>query len=214
MGRPTLSAVGYPRRLLGDDEDIAMEFRPHWWYFARQAAAGVVVVVVLAAVLRLEGDAQTVALWVFAALSIAWALWLLVALARWSNTHFVVTTHRLVFRSGVLARHGREIPLERVNDITFHQSLWERVVGAGDLMVESAGEHGQQRFTDIPHPESVQQEIYHQVDAGRRVGGAGAAPGRMPTIPEQIEQLADLRDRGIVTDDEFQRKKRELLDRM
>lgn len=202
----------YPRRLLNEGEEVAYDLRPHWWYFAKQVAGGIGVIVLLAAVFQLDGSAGDVGLWVFAAVTVVWAGFLLLRLARWFTTHFVVTSDRLIFRSGVLARHGREIPLERVNDITFNQSLWERIIGAGDLLIESAGEQGQQRFHDIPHPEQVQQEIYRQIEANeaRMRGGGGSAA----TIPDQIEQLASLRDRGVLSAEEFERKKRELLDRM
>jgi uncharacterized membrane protein YdbT with pleckstrin-like domain len=147
---------------------------------------------------------------------------------RWSTTHFVLTTERLIFRSGVVAKFGREIPLERINDVTFSQSLFERMIGAGDLLLESAGEHGQSRFSNIRDPEAVQLEIYRQMEANdrRRAGYATTQPhpavaDRTPTPPtrspsalDDLERLADLRDRGVVTEEEFQRMKRELLDRM
>ena len=150
---------------------------------------------------------------------------------RWSTTHFVLTTERLIFRSGVVAKFGREIPLERINDVTFSQSLFERLIGAGDLLLESAGEHGQSRFDNIRDPEAVQLEIYRQMEANdrRRAGYATTQPhpavaDRTPTPPtrdprtpsalDDLERLANLRDRGAVTEEEFQRMKRELLDRM
>jgi uncharacterized membrane protein YdbT with pleckstrin-like domain len=140
----------------------------------------------------------------------------------------VLTTDRLIFRSGLVAKFGREIPLERINDVTFSQSLFERVIGAGDLLLESAGEHGQSRFSNIRDPEAVQLEIYRQMEANdrRRAGYATTQPhppaaDRTPTPPirsrsalDDLERLADLRDRGAVTEEEFQRMKRELLDRM
>lgn len=211
----------YPRRLLNEGEEIAYDLRPHWWFFVKQAVGGVGVLALLVAVLQLDGSAREVGLWIFAIAAAAWAVFLLIRLARWFTTHFVVTNDRLIFRTGVLARHGREIPLERVNDITFNQSLWERIIGAGDLLIESAGEQGQQRFTDIPHPDEVQQEIHRQGEANEMrlrggVSGGAAAGGeaRAATIPEQIEQLAKLRDQGVLSADEFERKKRDLLDRM
>jgi uncharacterized membrane protein YdbT with pleckstrin-like domain len=159
---------------------------------------------------------------------------------RWATTHFVLTTERLIFRTGVVAKFGREIPLERINDVTFSQSLFERMIGAGDLLLESAGEHGQSRFSNIRDPEAVQLEIYRQMEANdrRRAGYAATQPqaavldhsghaphaDRTPTPPsrttpspsplDDLERLANLRDRGAVTEEEFQRMKRELLDRM
>jgi uncharacterized membrane protein YdbT with pleckstrin-like domain len=128
----------------------------------------------------------------------------------------------------VVAKFGREIPLERINDVTFSQSLFERLIGAGDLLLESAGEHGQSRFSNIRDPEAVQLEIYRQMEANdrRRAGYAATQPhpvaaDRTPTPPtrppsalDDLERLADLRDRGAVTEEEFQRKKRDLLDRL
>jgi hypothetical protein len=136
----------------------------------------------------------------------------------------------------VVAKFGREIPLERINDVTFSQSLFERLIGAGDLLLESAGEHGQSRFANIRDPEAVQLEIYRQMEANdrRRAGYATTQPhpaaadrtptpptpptpahtARAPTPLDDLERLADLRDRGAVTEEEFQRMKKELLDRI
>jgi uncharacterized membrane protein YdbT with pleckstrin-like domain len=146
-------------------------------------------------------------------------VWLGQRLARWATTHFVVTSDRIVFRSGVLSKHGRDIPLERVNDITSNQTFFERIIGAGDLLIESAGERGQQTFSDIPHPDHVQQEIYRQMEGNAaRAMSAGARPGprapATPSVTEQISALADLRDRGAISEVEFEAKKAELLKRL
>ena len=102
----------------------------------------------------------------------------------------------------------------------FNQSIFERVIGAGDLGIESAGEGGRQQFSNIRRPNIVQNEIYRQVEGLeerrlRRIGQA-ASGGTAPelSIPEQIEKLDQLRRQGVVTDEEFEQKKRELLDRM
>ena len=83
--------------------------------------------------------------------------------SEWITTDFVLTSDRLIFRKGVLSRQGREIPLERINDISFHQGLFDRVIGAGDLTVESAGERGQETLRMVPRPEELQREIYRQM---------------------------------------------------
>ena len=83
-----------------------------------------------------------------------------------------------VYRSGVVAKHGKEIPLERVNDISFHQSVFERMIGAGDLIIESGGERGQQHFADIRRAAFVQNEIYRQIEASQdRTADRMAADG-------------------------------------
>jgi uncharacterized membrane protein YdbT with pleckstrin-like domain len=206
--------VPFPRRLLLEGETVALDLRPHWWFFIGPAAAGAPVLALLVGVYQLHGDARTAGLLVFAAAAVVWAVWLGARLLRWQTTHFVVTSERIVFRSGVLAKHGRDIPLERVNDIASSQTFFERIIGAGDLLIESAGERGQQTFTDIPHPDDVQQEIYRQMEANAARGSGAASAAAAPSVPAQIAALADLRDRGIISAEEFEAKKAELLSRM
>jgi uncharacterized membrane protein YdbT with pleckstrin-like domain len=207
--------VPFPERLLGENEEVVYDLRPHWWALVGPILLAIVVVAAgsLGWALLPSGSL----LWPsrFAVVGVALLLLLVFALPRylrWVTTHFVLTTDRLIFRAGVLAKLSREIPLERLNDVTFTQSLWERMIGTGDLLIESAGERGQSVFENVPHPEAVQVEIYRQMEAnGQRMSGAGARPA---SPIDDLERLAGLRDRGAVTEEEFQRKKRDLLDRL
>jgi len=203
----------FPRRLLNEGEEVAVDLRPHWWYFAKEVSAGFIVLAVLIIALQFNGDVRSALLYLFAAVAIVWAGWLGLRLLRWQTTHIVVTSDRLILRRGILAKFGREIPLDRVNDITFSQSIFERMIGAGNLLIESAGERGQETFSAVPHPDRLQQEIYRQIEAltGRRAGRMSTA-GR--SIPQQIAELAELRDRGLLSAAEFEAKKHDLLDRM
>src|SRR5205085_4212368 len=143
--------------------------------------AGIAVIVLLVTALKQNGDVQTVALWAVAAIAVGWAVWLASRLIAWQTTHFLVTTDRLVFRSGILAKHTRDIPLEKVNDLQSSQSLFERMIGAGDLLIESAGERGQEVFSHIPHPDAVQQQIYRQMETNHARLTAVASP-RQPSV--------------------------------
>ncbi len=203
----------FPKRLLLDGETVALDLRPHWWFFAGPLFAGIPVLVLLITAIKQNGDVQTVALWAVAAIALGWAVWLGSRLVSWQLTHFVVTSDRLVFRSGILAKHMRDIPLEKVNDLASSQSLFERMIGAGDLLIESAGERGQEVFSHIPHPDAVQQEIYRQMDAyNARL--RGVAVPRQQSVTDQIAALADLRDRGAISPAEYEAKKAQLLDRL
>ena len=223
--------MAFPERLLSEDEELIYDLRPHWLTMVAPVLITLAVMVAVGAawVLMPAGDLQQPAR---LAVGLLGTVVLLVAVVgrvlRWTTTHFVLTTERVIFRSGVVAKFGREIPLERINDVTFSQSLFERLIGAGDLLIESAGEHGQSRFSDIRDPETVQLEISRQMEANdrRRAGYARTQPhpvlaDRTPVPPsggpnplDALERLADLRDRGAVTEEEFQRMKRDLLDRM
>lgn len=206
--------MGYPKRLLLEGEQIVLDLRPHWWFFAGHAAVGVPVLALLVWALTLDGDTGTALTWVALAALAVWALWFGARLANWLATHFVVTTERLIFRQGFLAKRGRDVPLDRVNNIDMSQSVLERILRSGDLLIESAGESGQQTFSDIRNPESVQKQIHREVEAHeeRERSGGTRVPGA--SAPEQIAALAALRDQGVLTEEEFQSKKAHLLDRM
>jgi uncharacterized membrane protein YdbT with pleckstrin-like domain len=211
--------MAYPRRLLNEGEEIALDLKPHWWFFAQHIVTGVPLLVLFALILSTAGDTQRNLLWVWLVVAIAWAIWLLFKYVSWFFTQFVVTTDRVIYRTGALSKHGVEIPLDRISNINFHQRIFERLIGAGDLEIESAGQDGESKFSDVRHPDAVQQEIYRQAEANARKraawtrGDAPAAPAEK-TIPEQLEQLASLRDRGIITPTEFEAKKAQLLERM
>ena len=112
----------FPKRLLLDSETVALDLKPHWWFFAGPLFAGIPVLALLVVALKQNGDVQTVFLWATAAVALGWAVWLGSRLISWQTTHFVVTGDRLVFRSGILAKHTRDIPLEKVNDLASSQA--------------------------------------------------------------------------------------------
>lgn len=210
----------FSKKLLNEDEDVVLDLHPHWEFFFKPASALLLAVIVGLTVLvnDLPGWVEgLVGIAVLASL-----LWFGLTYARWATTNFVVTTDRLIYRHGVLAKHGIEIPLERVNTVFFSQSILERILGSGDLVIESAGEMGRQNFSNVRKPSAVQNEIYRQMEQNEnrkfdRIGerhaehvGAGGAA----SIPDQIQQLDALRQQGVLTEAEFQAKKAELLRRM
>ncbi len=210
--------MGFSEDQLYSSEKVVLDLRPHWWFFAGQAAtlAGAVVLGLIALIVIDEPVVNILA----AGLLVVVLIWFIARYVVWATTSFVVTTDRLISRNGVFSRQGTEIPLERVNTVFFSQSLFERLIGSGDLEIESAGEQGSQRFSDIRKPLNVQNEIYRQMEhnenrkfdrVGRNLAGSG---GGGVSIPDQIEKLDQLRQKGIISEDEFEEKKRELLDRM
>jgi uncharacterized membrane protein YdbT with pleckstrin-like domain len=198
--------VGYPARLLADGEEVLVDTHPHWWYLAGPVAASATMVVaaVVVYVRRLPLAADWAAL---AILAVAIA-WLLGRYARWSTRSLVVTTDRVVDRRGLVGRSGREVALAHVTDISYHQSLWGRLVGIGDLVVESPARGGQEVFSDLPHPEAIRAEIYRAINRQRRHDGS-----RGLSVAEQLERLEELRRRGALSQQEFEKGKAQLLDR-
>jgi uncharacterized membrane protein YdbT with pleckstrin-like domain len=168
--------TGIPKRLLADDEDVVMALRPHW----KEMVGPVLVLLVTCPVATYlativpDGSAQKwlrLAIVVVAALIVLrFVVW---PFLKWLTTSYIVTDRRIITRVGVVARTGRDMPISRVNDVTFsHSGLLERVLGCGTLVVESAGERGQLVLRDVPHVEEVQRDVYKlaEADEERRRG--------------------------------------------
>jgi uncharacterized membrane protein YdbT with pleckstrin-like domain len=201
--------VPYPKKLLNDYETLALDLRPHWWYFV-EAAVALLGAIVLG-IIVLAMDAASWVKWVALALIVGCALWLLARYIRWLTTNFVITSDRVIFRHGVFAKSGIEIPLERVNSVHFNQGIIERILGAGDLMIESGAEEGQQRFTDIRNPDRVQNLIHSQMELNSDRMHRGHQPAMSTDVATQLEKLEGMRDRGTLTPEEFESQKRRLL---
>ena len=201
----------YPKKNLNANESVALDMHPHWWYFAEPAFA-LVVAIAIGIVVLAKTDSDGLNIVALALLVIA-ALWLTGRYLKWITTNFVITSQRLIFRQGLFAKSGIEIPLERVNNVNFTQGVLERILGAGDLLIESGGEDGQQRFTDIRHPDKVQNLVHAQMEglAMRRGGYAAAAKSGGSDFTEQLERLEGLLERGTINQEEFDAQKRKLL---
>jgi uncharacterized membrane protein YdbT with pleckstrin-like domain len=203
----------FPKKNLNANETIALDMHPHWWFFA-EPAWSLLGSIVLGIVVLVKTDAGTGARKGLGALTlvllVVTAIWLVVRYMKWLTTNFVITSNRLIFRQGVIGKSGVEIPLERVNNVNFNQSVFERILGAGDLLIESGGEDGQQRFTDIRRPAQVQNLIHAQMEGHfqRRAGYAAAPTG---DVTEQLQRLEGMLQRGTLTQEEFDIQKSRLL---
>lgn len=203
--------MAFPRGLLNDGEELVLDLKPHWWFFAGPSA--VLAAVVIALVVAQGADLHDYLLLAVAGLTVGALGWFVKRYLQWSTTSFVLTGDRLIYRHGVIAKRGIEIPLERVNTVFFNQSIWERVIGAGDLVIESGGTTGKETFSDIRHPADVQKEIHKQMESNNDRMYHGRSQPQL-SIPEQIDRLDDLRRRGVLTDAEFAAQKTKLLERM
>jgi uncharacterized membrane protein YdbT with pleckstrin-like domain len=200
----------WPEDALTADETVIRAFRPLWKLLALPFGWFVLLSIGWGLVVRWTN------IWPFGFIVyVGLVLWLVVhPLLTWWTSMYVLTTERLMTRHGLISKSGIEIPLENITNVNFAQTVFERMIGAGDLLVESAGSTGQSKFKDIPHPDAFQTELYrvreertmhlsgHRSPAPRRGGSDNA---------EAIQKLAELHEAGHITDEEFQSKKRELL---
>jgi uncharacterized membrane protein YdbT with pleckstrin-like domain len=156
---------------LTEDEHLVLRLHPHWKTLIGPVLVAVLVVAaaLIAEVVIPPNSAAAVERLVVAAVAIlAVMLWLIVPVLRWRTTIYELTTRRLRVRSGIVTRHGRDIPLARINDVSFEKGLLDRLLGSGRLVVESAGEHGQILLNDIPRVEFTQATLFRLVEEEQR----------------------------------------------
>lgn len=203
--------MAFPTRLLVEGEELILDLRPHWIALVMPAVVAIATVAVMS-ILYETFDEQILDVIV----GVAGTLFLLMYSVRrvvdWATSHFVVTSDRIIHRRGWIAKYSMDVPLEAINDVRFEQGIVDRTIGAGTLIVQSASEAGRQVFDHIRNPEEVQKTIYHQGELNQqRMMGRGAAQPQAPSTTAELERLADLRARGVLTEEEFQEQKRRIL---
>ena len=209
----------FPKRLLVPGEELVLDLRPHWIALVLPSLATIGVVIAgFWLISKFDGVVNWV---VLVGMAILLILYPLRRLVWWLTSYFVVTTDRLIHREGWIAKHSMEIPLEAINDVRFRQTVFERIIGAGTLVVQSASESGREEFKAIRNPEEVQKTIYHQGEMNQqrmfRTAGTTAVPPPPSGVPmapstvSELERLADLRAKGVLTEDEFQAQKARIL---
>src|SRR5512141_1521827 len=167
--------MAFPKKLLIPGENLVLDLRPH-----PVALALPVLVVVLELIVAIWlAVTFNFSNWIwFALFVVVFILYPLRRLIWWLTSNFVVTSERVIHRQGFIAKRSMEIPLEAINDVRFEQGIWNRIVGAGTLLISSASEFGTNSFDDIRHPEEVQKVIYEQGEANKKRMYQGDTPAQ------------------------------------
>ena len=201
----------YDPSLLSDGESIVTQFRPHYRMLLVPMGWFVLILIALAALVWI-GD-----MWwylndvLLLIVLVAFVLLVIWPVIKWWFTLYVLTTERLISRQGVISRSGVEIPLENINNVLFSQSVIERILKSGDLMIESAGQSGQVRFDNVWRPDEFQALLYRtREDRTRELSRQIRGGADDPTA--QLERLARLHEQGSITDEEYERSKQNLLE--
>ena len=203
----------WPEDVLTDDEDIVVAFRQHWKLLAVPFAwfVGVFIVLIVIFLWLPVGGAFELILDLLVLAAFGW--FVVRPVVDWWMTRYVLTTERLITRKGLIARSGIEIPLERITNVNFSQSFWERFLGAGDLLVESAGTTGQSRFANIPRPDQFASVLYNARERRTLALQSGSAAGgaKGDDAIDKLSRLKRLHDDGVISDAEYEEKRKKLL---
>lgn len=206
-------------------EQMVLSGNPHWWYFWKQVAAGAVLVGLLVLMWIVDIDWISTALgWITLVAFVGWLVNTIYEFVQWRTTRFAVTDQRVAYQSGVIRRKGVSIPLNRINNVNFEQSMVARMLNNGVVTIESAGE-GDSVFENIPDPENVRTTIFGQMEADEQADshrdasaivdalqGTNLSAPAGPSVESRLGELDKLRQQGLVSYDEFEVKRRQILE--
>lgn len=207
-------AKTYLQSLLGQNEAILLVSRQHWFILLRDIVLEIVLIlIILVAAILLSF------LWPFAWLGLVLALLPLAKGAYdsivWWNRQYVVTNRRVIRISGVMNKNVTDSSLEKVNDVKLVQSFFGRLFDYGDVEILTASELGANLFQQIGDPIRFKTAM---LNAKERLGheelGQAAGPRLGRDVPTLIAELDALRQQGVLTEQEFQQKKAELLSKL
>ena len=214
--------MGYLESLMGRYEGIVFKTRRHWL-----AILPTILVNSLLSLLIIVGSlflvSQVGPLALLLLLLLVFPLGkLAVDLLNWWNEQYVITNRRVVQVEGIINKHVIDSSLEKVNDVVLDQSVWGRFLGYGDVEILTASEIGVNRLDRVAHPVRFKREMLNQKEGvGRlesfRSKAQEVLSGEGPVaadIPRLISELDDLRKKGVITEEEFQREKGELLEKL
>jgi uncharacterized membrane protein YdbT with pleckstrin-like domain len=214
----------YLQSLLGERENIILATRHHWFILAASILLEVVLILIifsatLAGTIYLS-RIQSLATPIVALIGFLLLLIPITTGTRdvldWTNHQFIITNHRVMQISGIFNKSVIDSSLDKVNDIKMDQTALGRLFGYGDIEILTASELGVNLFKKIDNPVKFKSAL---INAKEYLEHA-PAPELLPTpenkndIPAMISKLADLRTQGILTEDEFQQKKSELLTKL
>jgi uncharacterized membrane protein YdbT with pleckstrin-like domain len=174
--------MGYPPELLSEGETIELEMRPHWRALLMPILITIVDIVVVVWITTqwanwFSGTVGTVGRWVFLGGGLLFIIMFAVKpLIYWYSTLYVFTDRRIIIRTGFIAREGRDMPLSKVQNVSFQVSVSGRLLNYGTLRIDSASDE-ELVINDVPNVERIQREVnmLHEEDDARRRRDLGSA---------------------------------------
>ena len=236
--------MGYLDNRLASGEQLLRREHQHWFVVVANARYAIFAWVAAIALLIVSGalpDAlRSIAGWLVVILVVGGLLYLGWQILRWQNEEFAVTTRRVLQTQGVFDKQLIDSSLEKINDAILRESIFARIFGFGDLEILTASESGISRLRMLRDADGFKRAMLdakHELElelsgarpmpgpAIRTAGPTAAAPAPGPSaapsaavsaddVTRTLSSLADLRDRGAISPEEYEAKKADLLRRL
>ena len=147
----------------------------------------------------------------------------------WKYNLWTVTNMRVVDESGYFSRHSKESPLDKINNVEYNQSVWGRLMGYGDVDIQTAAEMGDDNYELIHDPKLLKDTITHAQEEYKRIQitsqatqlaeaiaktnqpGQSQGTGSQTMVADELQKLFDLVQKGAITHEEYILRKNKLL---
>jgi uncharacterized membrane protein YdbT with pleckstrin-like domain len=208
-------AKDYLEEMLGQNERILLRARKHWFILFGNIALEIILIIAL-----IVSIIVLAAMTAFPMVTLGLILVLvpLIGMVRdfliWYNRQFIVTNRRIIQTAGVFSKDVVDSSLEKVNDVKMSQTFFGRLFDYGDIEILTASEVGANVFHSIGDPVKFKTAMLNakeQLGFGDELGVQSQAANDIPSL---IAGLDDLRKKGIISEEEFQQKKAELLSKL
>ncbi len=153
--------MGLPPKLLGADEQVIIHTRTHGKAMVLPAVASILVgAAVGAGAAAIPADYRPAGQLAVATLGLILVIWwVLLPFLRWRTTTYTITDRRLITRSGIVNKSSKDLPLNRINEVSSERSITDRLFRCGTLNVQTAAEDGTIALIDVPDVEQVHKEL-------------------------------------------------------
>src|ERR1700722_12317027 len=179
-GRRYAGAMALPRKFLNEDEELLAELRPHWIFLFGPLFTSIGVWAALIVLVVLWRNAPSALNYPILIVALIPGLWLLGRFVRWRSYVVALTSPRVLVRQGILGRDTVQLRLQRITEVNIRQSLLERVLGTGSLLIDVQGEDDTLTMEYMRKPAVVQRVLNSQIN--EIVGG-----GRREAIPPEMQ---------------------------
>jgi len=207
--------MGYLENLMGRNEEIVFITRKHWLVLATAALINTLVAIAIVV-------GAAVSLPLLAVLAIFPIIYFVVRYLNWYNEQYIVTNRRVMEIRGIINKRVSDSSLEKVNDVILEQSILGRLLNFGTVEIITGSDIGANFFKTIAGPVHFKTEMLNQKEGLSDLESFGARSQRVLTeeaptagdVPELIAELDELRKKGLISDQEFEEKKADLLRRI
>ena len=147
----------------------------------------------------------------------------------WKVNLWVVTNFRVIDESGLLNHYAKESPLDKINNVSYDQTMWGRIFNFGHVEIQTAAEVGATDYYNVNHPRRLKDTItaaqadYKDWQFGNQAARVAAAMDQnqrgvgtasrsdAPQVAAELEKLFELKMKGALSEEEYERAKARLL---